>query len=104
MGATAPSAIGRGAGRKPAPADGGPVDPAAIAYNALPRVEQKLLRRTVRMGRALETPEEARMAVALQLTLSQLLEGIELDAAEVRALPRSQRGPQPMEGRDSTSS
>lgn len=46
----------------------------------------------------------ARMAVALQLTLSQLLEGIELDAAEVRALPRSQRGPHPMEGRDSTSS
>lgn len=44
----------------------------------------------------------ARMAVALQLTLSELLEGIELDAAEVQALPRSQRGPQPIEGRDSS--
>ncbi len=42
------------------------IDPeAAAAYNALPRVEQKMLRRTVRMGRQLASPEEARMAVAL---------------------------------------
>ena len=53
-----------GAGRRPAPA-GPSLDPAAVAYNELPRVEKKVLRRTVRMGRPLETPEEARMAVAL---------------------------------------
>jgi len=35
-----------------------------VAYNALPRRDQKVLRRTVRMGRALASPEEARMAVA----------------------------------------
>ncbi len=39
-------------------------DPDAVAFNALPRLEQKVLRRTVRMGRPLDTPEEARMAVA----------------------------------------
>ena len=39
-------------------------DPDAVAFNALPRVDQKVLRRTVRMGRALDSPEEARMAVA----------------------------------------
>ena len=49
-----------GAGRRPAP----PADPDAVAFNALPRIEQKVLRRTVRMGRPLDTPEEARMAVA----------------------------------------
>ena len=40
----------------------------------------------------------ARMAVALDLTLSQLLEEIALDAAEVQTLPRSSRGPQPAKG------
>jgi len=49
-----------GAGRRPAPA----ADPDAVAFNALPRVDQKVLRRTVRMGRPLATPAEARMAVA----------------------------------------
>ena len=63
MAATAAVAKGKGAGRAPAPAPR--VDPGAAAYNALPKVEQRMLRRTVRMGRALETPEEARMAVAL---------------------------------------
>ncbi len=51
----------KGAGRRrPAPA----ADPGAVAYNALPRIDQKVLRRTVRMGRPLSSPEEARMAVA----------------------------------------
>jgi len=54
-----------GADRRPAPTGAGPVDPDVAAYNALPRVEQKMLRRTVRMGRRLDSPEEARMAVAL---------------------------------------
>ena len=49
-----------GAGGRPAPA----ADPAATAFNALPRIDRKVLRRTVRMGRPLATPEEARMAVA----------------------------------------
>jgi len=50
----------QGVGRRPAPA----ADPDAVAYNALPRVDQKVLRRTVRMGRPLNSPAEARMAVA----------------------------------------
>ncbi|CAA9239911.1 MAG: hypothetical protein AVDCRST_MAG76-1714 [uncultured Acidimicrobiales bacterium] len=50
----------QGVGRRPAPA----ADPAAVAFNALPRIDQKVLRRTVRMGRPLATTEEARMAVA----------------------------------------
>ena len=62
--ATAAGARAKGVGRRPAPGGGG-VDPAAAAYNELPRVEQKVLRRTVRMGRPLDTPEQARMAVAL---------------------------------------
>jgi len=53
-------AAAQGVGRRPAPA----ADPDAVAYNALPRVDQKVLRRTVRMGRPLHSPEEARMAVA----------------------------------------
>ena len=66
MTTAAAKARARGAGlRRPAPGGGGPVDPAALAYNDLPRVEQRVLRRTVRMGRPAESPEEARMAVAL---------------------------------------
>lgn len=34
----------------------------------------------------------ARLAVALGLTLSQLLEGLETPASEIRSLPRSTRG------------
>ncbi len=34
----------------------------------------------------------ARIAVALDLTMSQLLNGIDLDADEIMALPRSRRG------------
>lgn len=40
------------------------VDEGAVAFNALPQVEQRLLRRTVRMGRALETREQAQIAVS----------------------------------------
>lgn len=50
----------KGAGRRPAPA----ADPDAVAFNSLTRVDQKVLRRTVRMGRPLSTAGEARMAVA----------------------------------------
>ncbi|MBA2752220.1 MAG: hypothetical protein H0U41_08310 [Actinobacteria bacterium] len=53
-------AAAQGVGRRPAPA----ADPDAVAYNALARVDQKVLRRTVRMGRPLASPEEAGMAVA----------------------------------------
>lgn len=63
MAATARMATPKGAGHGSAP--GEEIDPDAAAYNALPRVEQKVLRRTVRMGRPLESPEQARMAVAL---------------------------------------
>ena len=49
-----------GVGHRPAPA----ADPDAVAFNALPRADQKVLRRTVRMGRPLATPEEARMGLA----------------------------------------
>lgn len=63
MVASARMAKPRGAGRGPAPA--GEIDMDAAAYNALPMVEQKVLRRTMRMGRAQGSPEEARMAVAL---------------------------------------
>ncbi len=57
-----PAASGpvKGVGRRPAPA----ADPDAIAFNSLPRIDQKVLRRTVRMGRSMASPEEARMAVA----------------------------------------
>lgn len=58
MAAASPSL--RGTGGRPAPA----ADPAAVAFNALPRIDRKALRRTVRMGRPLATPEEASMAVA----------------------------------------
>jgi len=53
-------AAAQGVGHRPTPA----ADPGAVAFNALPRVDQKVLRRTVRMGRPLPSPEEARMAVA----------------------------------------
>ena len=43
----------------------------------------------------------SRVAVALGLTLSALLEGVTLDADEIRALPRSTRGPDPLGGRES---
>ena len=56
----------KGAGRRPAPVTRvRPADQGAVGYNALPRGEQRTLRRTVRMGRRLDTPAEARMAVAL---------------------------------------
>ncbi|MEO5680020.1 MAG: hypothetical protein ABIS47_10165 [Acidimicrobiales bacterium] len=56
----AASGRAKGVGRRPAPA----ADPGALAYNDLPRVEQKLLRRTVRMGRPMASRDEAGMAVA----------------------------------------
>ena len=43
----------------------------------------------------------ARVAVALGISLSELLEGVSLDPAEIRALPRSTRGPNPIGGRGS---
>ena len=41
----------------------------------------------------------ARIAVALDLTLSQLLETVELQPEEIQSLPRSRRGPAPVGGR-----
>ncbi len=38
----------------------------------------------------------ARVAVALDMTLPELLDGVALDAAEIRGLPRSARGPAPI--------
>jgi transcriptional regulator with XRE-family HTH domain len=35
----------------------------------------------------------ARIAAALDLTLSQLLEGVAFDKSEIKSLPRSSRGP-----------
>lgn len=43
----------------------------------------------------------ARIAVALGLTLSTLLENVELDSGEIKALPRSERGPKPLSARRS---
>jgi transcriptional regulator with XRE-family HTH domain len=40
-----------------------------------------------------------RVAVALNLRLSDLVEGIALDPDQVRSLPRSTRGPSPIGGR-----
>ena len=40
----------------------------------------------------------ARIAVALDLTLSQLLAAVELYPEEIQSLPRSRRGPQPIGG------
>lgn len=37
----------------------------------------------------------ARLAVALDVTLSGLLDGVSINALEVRAMPRSSRGPRP---------
>jgi len=66
MGATAAVVKAKGGpGRRPGPARRPRVDPATTAYNALSRAEQKVLRRTVRMGRPLQSSEDARMAVAL---------------------------------------
>ena len=41
----------------------------------------------------------ARVAVALGITLSELVDGIVVDAKEIRDLPRSARGPAPIGGR-----
>lgn len=41
----------------------------------------------------------ARVAVALNISLSELLDGVELNADEIREIPRSARGPKPMGGR-----
>jgi transcriptional regulator with XRE-family HTH domain len=41
----------------------------------------------------------ARIAVALDLTLSQLVEGVGLDADEIKVIPRAHRGPSPIGGR-----
>jgi transcriptional regulator with XRE-family HTH domain len=41
----------------------------------------------------------ARIAVALDISLSGLLEGITLDTEEVRKIPRSSRGPTPFAAR-----
>lgn len=43
----------------------------------------------------------ARIAVALDLTLSQLLASVELCPEEIQSLPRSRRGPQPVGGHHS---
>lgn len=40
----------------------------------------------------------ARIAVALEISLSDLLDGLPLDAKEIRALPRAARGPRPIGG------
>lgn len=44
----------------------------------------------------------SRVAVALDMTLAQLLEDVTLDAAEIRRLPRSARGPAPIGRRRGT--
>lgn len=41
----------------------------------------------------------ARIAVALGITLSELLVDVPVDPQEIRSLPRSARGPTPMGGR-----
>jgi len=41
----------------------------------------------------------ARIAVALGITLAELVDGVAVDAREIKALPRSARGPTPMGGR-----
>lgn len=41
----------------------------------------------------------ARIAVALGIELSELLDGVELHSDEIRKLPRSTRGPAPIGGR-----
>jgi transcriptional regulator with XRE-family HTH domain len=38
----------------------------------------------------------SRVAVALDMSLAVLLEGVALDAAEIKGLPRSARGPSPI--------
>lgn len=43
----------------------------------------------------------ARIAVALGLTLSTLLEGVECNPDEITALPRSARGPKPLSAKKS---
>jgi len=43
----------------------------------------------------------ARVAVALKMSLAELMEGVPLDPAEIRELPRSARGPTPMGSRAS---
>lgn len=43
----------------------------------------------------------ARIAVALDITLAGLLEGITLDVEQVQAIPRAARGPRPLGGRRS---
>ena len=45
----------------------------------------------------------ARIAMALELTLSQLVEGVSLDATEISQIPRAQRGPIPIGGKSSRS-
>jgi len=42
----------------------------------------------------------ARIAVALEMSLSELMQAVELEPAEIRALPRLARGPKPMGARD----
>jgi transcriptional regulator with XRE-family HTH domain len=41
----------------------------------------------------------ARIAVALDLTLPELLQSIDVDPEEIRAIPRSARGPKPIGAR-----
>lgn len=41
----------------------------------------------------------ARVAVALGISLSELMDGVPLDPAEIKKLPRSARGPAPMGSR-----
>tara|TARA_R110000868_G_scaffold411785_1_gene710589 strand:+ start:71832 stop:72131 length:300 start_codon:yes stop_codon:yes gene_type:complete len=41
----------------------------------------------------------ARIAVALEISLAQLMQGVEIDPEEIKATPRSARGPKPMGGR-----
>jgi transcriptional regulator with XRE-family HTH domain len=42
----------------------------------------------------------ARIAVALGISLSELVHGFELDRDEINSIPRSRRGPEPIGGRD----
>ena len=42
----------------------------------------------------------ARIAVALDLDLSQLMQEISVEPEEIRAIPRSERGPKPLGSRD----
>lgn len=72
-----------------------------VAFAAMADVDRQYLSR---LERGLQNPSLLllmRIAVELDLTLVELLQGVRLDAAELRAVKRLSRGPRPA-GADGT--